>query len=86
MKRCAYVRSLPKDIICLYDSAALTDPNASPLMAWQDHSELVVAFSLHPSNPNVFFSGSQDKTIRFCGCQAYLISLIPSSPAPSPSP
>ena len=55
-----------QNIICLYDSSALSTQNASPLMAWSGFGELAVSFSLHPSNPNVFFSGSQDKSIRFC--------------------
>ncbi|GAX85809.1 hypothetical protein CEUSTIGMA_g13224.t1 [Chlamydomonas eustigma] len=57
------------ELVCLYEFGATGTSNSgsqgvAPVMTWKDHKEMVTCLALHPSNPTVFFSGSQDKTIR----------------------
>ncbi|GAQ84869.1 hypothetical protein KFL_002090210 [Klebsormidium nitens] len=57
------------EVVCLYDVAHQRTKGApfaaiQPVRQYAEHTNLVTCLSLFPPNPNVFFSGSRDCTVK----------------------
>jgi WD40 repeat protein len=53
-----------KDSVCIYDASSGPFESLQPQSVYHEHDDIITCLAAHGSDPELFFSGSKDHTIK----------------------